>query len=143
MDQSNVVEFKNPAGIEDPVTEVLRQGARKLLAQAIEAEVEAFLHEHSGLTVSDGRRRVVRNGYPLGKLLIYELLERIQLALFAATRPLALGSSTSMQRPAHRLRMHSQIQCDVLLVDSLRYLCLDIHPVLLPGACDPTSHSRL
>ena len=51
MDQSNVVEFKNPAGIEDPVTEVLRQGARKLLAQAIEAEVEAFLKEHSGLTV--------------------------------------------------------------------------------------------
>ena len=63
MDQSNVVEFKNPAGIEDPVTEVLRQGARKLLAQAIEAEVEAFLHEHAGLTVSEGRRRIVRNGY--------------------------------------------------------------------------------
>ena len=63
MDQSNVVEFKNPAGIEDPVTEVLRQGARKLLAQAIEAEVEAFLQEHAGLTERDGRRRIVRNGY--------------------------------------------------------------------------------
>ena len=64
MDQSNVVEFKNPAGIEDPVTEVSEKGSPQIIgAQAIEAEVEAFLKEHSGLTEPDGRRRVVRNGY--------------------------------------------------------------------------------
>ena len=45
------------------MTEVLRQGARKLLTQAIEAEVEAFLNEHAGLTEPDGGRRCVRNGY--------------------------------------------------------------------------------
>lgn len=45
------------------MTEVLRQGARKLLAQAIEAEVEAFLAEHAGLSLAEGHRRVVRNGY--------------------------------------------------------------------------------
>jgi putative transposase len=63
MSKGNVVEFKKPAGVDDPVTEVLRQGARKLLAQAIEAEVEAFLAEHAELALANGHRRVVRNGY--------------------------------------------------------------------------------
>ncbi len=43
MTQSNVVEFGNPEGkVDDALTEVLRVGARKLLPQAVEAEVEAF-----------------------------------------------------------------------------------------------------
>jgi transposase-like protein len=46
---------------DDPLTAVLRDGARRLLAQAIEAEVSAFLAEHADQL--DGRRRVVRNGY--------------------------------------------------------------------------------
>ena len=41
----------------------MRQGARKLLAQTIEAELEAFLHEHAGLTEPDSRSRVFRNDY--------------------------------------------------------------------------------
>ena len=63
MDKNNVVEIRKPAEIDDPVTEVLRQGAKKLLAQAIEVEVEAFLAEYGSLTTSDGHRRIVRNGY--------------------------------------------------------------------------------
>jgi putative transposase len=42
---------------------VLREGARRMLLQTIEAEVEAFLAAHAGLRDQQGRRRVVRNGH--------------------------------------------------------------------------------
>jgi len=67
MNKDKVFELRNPAGIDDPLTEVLRQGARRLLAQAVESEVEAFLSEHADLSTSDGHRRVVRNGYLPGR----------------------------------------------------------------------------
>jgi putative transposase len=41
--QDNIVKFAEPGPFEDPLTEVLRCGARKLLADAIEAEVSDFL----------------------------------------------------------------------------------------------------
>jgi putative transposase len=63
MDQGNVVELCSPGQIEDQLTEVLRQGARALLAQAVEAEVEAFLAGHAPWCDEKGRPRVVRNGY--------------------------------------------------------------------------------
>lgn len=62
MEESNVLTLATPFG-DDPLTDVLRQGARKLLAQAIEAEVESFLEEHRGLRDEAGRARLVRNGY--------------------------------------------------------------------------------
>ncbi len=40
--------------VKDVLTEVLRDGARRLLAEAIEAEVEPFLAHYS--TYRDGRR---------------------------------------------------------------------------------------
>jgi transposase-like protein len=43
--------------------EVLRQGAQRLLAQAIEAEVAQWIEEHQHVTDDRGRRQVVRNGY--------------------------------------------------------------------------------
>ncbi len=46
MSQDNVFEFKNPGvsnAVRDALTDVSRQGARELLAQAIEAEVAEFL----------------------------------------------------------------------------------------------------
>jgi transposase-like protein len=45
------------------LTEVLRTGARALLAQAVEAEVAAFLDSHTEERTEDGRRRVVRHGH--------------------------------------------------------------------------------
>lgn len=47
----------------DPVVALLKHGAERLLRQAIEADVDAFIEEHRGLTDDCGRRRVVRNGY--------------------------------------------------------------------------------
>lgn len=52
-----------PAASGDVLTEILRQGAHRLLAEAIEAEVEAWIEEHRYVTDRAGRRAVVRNGY--------------------------------------------------------------------------------
>src|SRR5215813_5575530 len=48
---------------QDALTDVLRQGAQKLLAQAIDAEVADWLERHQDCRNADGRRQVVRNGY--------------------------------------------------------------------------------
>jgi putative transposase len=63
MNEDNVVTFRQPDEIDDALTEVLRAGARRLLAQAVDAEVAAFLAEHSALKLDDGRQRVVRHGH--------------------------------------------------------------------------------
>lgn len=64
MRNISVTELKNPDSfIDDPITDILRQGARKLLSQALEAEVEFFLRQYSDLTDDAGRQRMVRNGY--------------------------------------------------------------------------------
>jgi transposase-like protein len=60
---STVIPLRQPETIEDPLTAVLRAGARRLLAEAVEAEAEAFLAEIRGLRLPDGRERVVRHGY--------------------------------------------------------------------------------
>ena len=60
MNESNVVELKAPA--EDALGELLKEGARQLLAQAIEAEVAELLIQYADQTVN-GKRAVVRNGY--------------------------------------------------------------------------------
>ena len=52
-----------PGGIEDSLTELLRNGARRLIQQAIEAELAEMLAKYEGQTDEQGRRAVVRNGY--------------------------------------------------------------------------------
>ena len=60
---STVVPLCQPEEMEDPLTAILRSGARRLLAQAVEAEAEAFLAEMRDLRLPDGRERLVRHGY--------------------------------------------------------------------------------
>src|SRR5512135_1644941 len=43
--------------------EIVREGARRMLAAALEAEVEAYLAAHAGERDEAGRRLVVRNGH--------------------------------------------------------------------------------
>src|SRR5215213_6643247 len=64
MSPNTVVPLRQPDTIDDPLTAVLRSGARRLLAQAIEAEAEAFLAEMKGARLPDGRERLVRLGHP-------------------------------------------------------------------------------
>jgi len=47
----------------NPLTELLRNGARDLIRQAVEAELGAMLSEYTDLKLIDGRQAVVRNGY--------------------------------------------------------------------------------
>jgi putative transposase len=60
---SNIVALRQPDEIDDPLTNILRAGARQLLAQAVEIEVETFLATVKDLKLADGRARVVRHGY--------------------------------------------------------------------------------
>ena len=60
---TTLVPLRQPDDIDDPLTAILRSGARRLLAQAIEAEVQAFLADHADLKLPDGRDRLVRHGY--------------------------------------------------------------------------------
>jgi putative transposase len=58
--KDNIIDLKKPAAIKDMLTEVIRNGARELLATAIEAEVNEFLQAHNP---QEGKARFVRNGY--------------------------------------------------------------------------------
>src|ERR1700704_3035267 len=60
---SNVFKLSQPGTFTDPLTEVLRNGARALLAQAVEAEVAALLSCHADKQTDDGRQRLVRHGH--------------------------------------------------------------------------------
>jgi len=62
MSKSNVVELSGREG-RDELTELIRSGARKLIAQALEAEVSELLSSFAGRRDEHGRAAVVRNGY--------------------------------------------------------------------------------
>jgi len=59
----NVFQLSQPGTFADPLTEVLRNGARALLAQAVEAEIAALLSCHADKLTDDGRQRLVRHGH--------------------------------------------------------------------------------
>lgn len=65
MKEDTVVRLPRPGAslTDDPLLEVLRSGARRMLQQVVEAEVEAFLAAHAELEDEHGRRRLVRNGH--------------------------------------------------------------------------------
>ena len=64
MSNDNVFKLIQPGTFDDQLTEILRQGARALLAQAVEAEVADFLAKHADLKTADGcRQRIVRHGH--------------------------------------------------------------------------------
>ena len=63
MTHDNVVRLIQPGSFDDQLTAVLRDGAKALLANAVEAEVADFLAKHADLKIEDGRQRVVRHGH--------------------------------------------------------------------------------
>ena len=64
MTKDTVVAFRTPDGFPaDPLTDLLRQGARDLIAQAVEAELATFLDAHATETDAIGHRRLVRHGH--------------------------------------------------------------------------------
>ena len=63
MNDATIIEFSGRDAVSDPLTEVLRKGARELLQSAVEAELDAFLRHFSGHRTAEGRAGVVRNGH--------------------------------------------------------------------------------
>jgi putative transposase len=61
--ETNIFQLSQPGTFADPLTEVLRNGARALLTQAVEAEVAAFLSCHADKLTDAGRQRLVRHGH--------------------------------------------------------------------------------
>jgi putative transposase len=60
---TTVIPFRQPEAIDDPLTEVAREGARRMLAQVLIAEADAFVALWKDLKLPDGRDRVVRHGH--------------------------------------------------------------------------------
>jgi putative transposase len=64
MPKDTVIEFEKPEPfVDDPITDILRSGARRLLAEALETEIEIFLSQYSELKDAQGRKRITRNGH--------------------------------------------------------------------------------
>ena len=64
MKDCNLKEVPTPVQkVIDPLTELLRNGARDLIRQAVEAELETMLSEYSDLKLLNGKQAIVRNGY--------------------------------------------------------------------------------
>jgi hypothetical protein len=60
---TTVIPFREPDAIDDPLSEVAREGARRMLAQVLIAEADAFVAQWKDLKLPDGRDRVVRHGH--------------------------------------------------------------------------------
>ena len=64
MSKDNLIDLKKPeAFVDDPMTDILRQGARRLISAALEAEIETFLKQYKEIAGDKGCQRIVRNGY--------------------------------------------------------------------------------
>jgi len=60
---TTVVAFRQDDSVDDPLTELARDGARRMLAEALKAEADAFVAQFADLELPDGRQRVVRHGH--------------------------------------------------------------------------------
>ena len=63
MSDDKVVSLATPAGISDPLTDLLRSGARRSIEAAVSAEFDEYLSGFVQEELPDGRQRVVRNGH--------------------------------------------------------------------------------
>jgi len=62
-EDTTIVPFRHSESIEDPLTCIAREGARRMLAEALVAEADAFVAGYSDERLADGRQRVVRHGF--------------------------------------------------------------------------------
>ncbi len=62
-DDTTITPLHQPGCVADPLTEIARDGARRMLAAALRAEADAFVEQYAEEALPDGRQRVVRHGY--------------------------------------------------------------------------------
>ena len=63
MKKNSTEGFACPGSINDSLTDLLRAGAKRLIEEAINLELQALLKNYSNVTDLSGRQTVVRNGY--------------------------------------------------------------------------------
>ena len=112
MTETKVFQLSQPGTFADQLTEVLRNGARALLAQAVEAEVATLLGNHADKLTDDGRQRLVRHGH-LPEREIMTGLGPVAVRCPPRARPnwsrlrahpLFVGNSTSLRAPIEESR---------------------------------------
>ena len=70
MQESNDRVATIPVPSRDVLTEILRDGAQRLLSQAIDAEVDAWIERHAEVRDDRGHQQVVKNGHHPSRTLI-------------------------------------------------------------------------
>jgi transposase-like protein len=60
---TTVIALRQPNTIDDSLTDIAREGARRMLAQVLIAEADAFVAQWKDFKLPDGRDRVVRHGH--------------------------------------------------------------------------------
>ena len=60
---TSILPFRQGGEVDDPLTALAREGARRILAEALAAEADAFVAAFAEARLEDGRRRVVRHGH--------------------------------------------------------------------------------
>lgn len=60
---TSVLPFRQSDLMADPLTELAREGARRMLAEALKAEADAFVASFADEQLEDGRQRIVRHGF--------------------------------------------------------------------------------
>ena len=60
---THILPFRQSETIVDPLTELARDGARRMLAEALKAEADAFVASFADEHLEDGRQRLVRHGF--------------------------------------------------------------------------------
>lgn len=59
---ATILPFRQSETIVDPLTELAREGARRMLAEALKAEADAFVASFADEQLEDGRQQIVRHG---------------------------------------------------------------------------------
>ena len=105
---TNVVRLRQPEEFEDPLTDILRSGARRLLAQAVELEAEAFLARMQDLKLPDGRAALLIG---TSTTAAPGTLHQLELVLCSTKASGAIRRSSTTIHPASSLRSSSAYRC--------------------------------
>ena len=62
-EDTTILRFRQSEMMVDPLTELAREGARRMLAEALKAEADAFVASFANEQLEDGRQRIVRHGF--------------------------------------------------------------------------------
>ena len=61
--ETQILAFCQSETIVYPLTELAREGARRMLVEALKAEADAFVASFADDQLEDGRQRIVRHGF--------------------------------------------------------------------------------